>query len=163
MLKKELDIIKQGIINEIEGYEFYKMAANQRGNEESKDAFLALANEELKHVEFLKELFDKIKNSQRDDFTLALVSEPPSPNIYRWDRVKDDYTSLAMSVFGIGMQMEKDSIRFYEEAKENTDFEEAKKLYDLLIKWERVHLEQFSQQYNLYKEDWWSKQSFVPF
>ena len=29
MNNEELSVIKQAIINEIEGYEFYKMAANQ--------------------------------------------------------------------------------------------------------------------------------------
>ena len=31
MLKEELDVIKQAILNELEGYEFYKMAAKQAG------------------------------------------------------------------------------------------------------------------------------------
>jgi rubrerythrin len=48
MNSKELDIIKQAILNEIEGYEFYKMAAKQSGSKESEEAFNELANEELK-------------------------------------------------------------------------------------------------------------------
>ncbi len=68
-----------------------------------------------------------------------------------------------MSVFSIGIQMEKASIQFYEEAKSKTQIEEAKKLYDLLIKWEKVHLEQFTEQYNIYKDEWWADQNFAPF
>ncbi|KAB3532822.1 ferritin-like domain-containing protein [Alkaliphilus serpentinus] len=163
MLRAELEAIKQAIINEVEGYEFYKLAANQADNANSKEAFLTLANEELMHAEYLKELFEKIKNANGDDFTLAFLVNPPSPNIYKWEKVKDGYTSLAMSVFGIGIQLEKDSIKFYEEAKNNSSYSEAKKLYDLLIKWEKVHLEQFLAEYNKYKEDWWTQQSFAPF
>jgi rubrerythrin len=59
--------------------------------------------------------------------------------------------------------MEKDSVDFYTKAKEETEIEQARKLYDTLIKWERVHLEQFTEQYNLYKEDWWADQGFAPF
>lgn len=163
MYKEELDIISQAILNEVEGYEFYRMAANQAGTGESKEAFLELANEELKHVEFLKALFNKIKNGEEDDIRLALEASPPSPNIYNWKRVDKGLISLAMSVFGIGMQMEKESIEFYQNAKEFTSFEEGKKLFDLLIKWEKVHLDQFTEQYNMYKEDWWADQSFAPF
>lgn len=163
MNKEELDIISQAILNEVEGYEFYKMAANQAGTGESKESFLELANEELKHVEFLKALFDRIKNDKTDDIKLALETSPPSPNIYNWKKVDKEFTSLAMSVFSIGIQMEEASIVFYEEAKSKTKFDEAKKLFDLLIKWEKVHLEQFVAQYNMHKENWWADQSFAPF
>lgn len=163
MNKDELNIIKQAILNEVEGFEFYSMAANQAGTRDSKEAFLELAEEELKHADYLKQLFDKIKNNKEDDFKLSFLSDPPSPNIYNWKKVDKEYTSLAMSVFGIGISMEKASIEFYEEAKKNTAFPEAKNLYDLLIKWEHVHLDQFIEQYNMYKEDWWHEQEFAPF
>lgn len=163
MDKEELDIIRQAILNEVEGYEFYRMAANQAGTGESKDAFLELANEELKHVEFLKALFDRIKNDKREDLESALEALPPSPNIYNWDKMGKENTSLAMSVFGIGIQMEEASIKFYEDAKLKTKYDEAKKLFDLLIKWEKVHLDQFIEQYNKHKDNWWADQSFAPF
>ncbi len=163
MYKEELDIIKQAILNEVEGFEFYRMAANQAGTDESKEAFMELANEELKHVEFLNALFKKIQDGEDDDIKLALENAPPSPDIYNWNKVDSKYHSLAMSVFGIGIQMEKASIDFYEEAKSKTQFEEARKLFDILIKWEKVHLDQFTEQYNSYKENWWANQSFAPF
>ncbi len=163
MNKEELDIIAQAILNEVEGYEFYKMAANQAGTGESKEAFLELANEELKHVGFLKALFDRIKNDKTDEIKLALEVSPPSPEIYNWNKIDKEFTSLAMSVFSIGIQMEEASIVFYEDAKSKTKFDEARKLFDLLIKWEKVHLEQFVEQYNMHKENWWADQSFAPF
>lgn len=163
MLKEELEIISQAILNEIEGYEFYKMAANQAGTDSSKKAFMELANEELKHVEFLEDLFDSIKDGREDEIGLAYEVDPPSPDIYNWEKVDDKYTSLAMSVFSIGIQMEKDSIEFYKKAKEKTKIDQARKLYELLIEWEKVHLEQFTEQYNIYKEDWWADQGYAPF
>ena len=131
MYKDELDVISQAILNEVEGYEFYKMAAEQKGTRDSKEAFLELANEELKHVEYLQKLFDSIKTGVEDDIRLAFEASPPSPDIYNWAKVDIEFTSLAKSVFGIGWQMEKASIEFYEKAKKNTQFEEGKKLFDL--------------------------------
>ncbi len=43
------------------------------------------------------------------------------------------------------------------------NLKKLKKLYELLIKWERVHLEQFTEQYDIYREDWWADQGFAPF
>lgn len=163
MHNDELNVIKQAILNEIEGYEFYNMAANQAGTDESKEAFIELANEELKHADYLRQLFDKVKNNSEDDFKLSFLVDPPSPNIFDWKKIDRKYTSLAISVFGIGIQMERASIDFYEDAKLNSNFEEAKKLYDILIGWEKVHLDQFTKQYNIYKEDWWNDQEFAPF
>lgn len=162
MNKDELDVISQAILNEVEGFEFYRLASTQ-GSEGTKNAFLELVNEELKHVEFLKQLFDKVKTSNEDNIRLAFDEKPPSPNIYKWDKAGKDLTSLAMSVFSIGIQMEKDSIEFYQNAKDLTKLDEARDLYDLLIKWEKVHLDQFTTQYNLYKEEWWAEQNFSPF
>lgn len=109
MYKDELEVIAQAILNEVEGYEFYKIAA-ENGNLSNREAFMELANEELKHIEYLRELFDKIKASKEDDLKLAFEAAPPAPDIYQWNKVTPEYNSMIMSVFSIGMQMEKDSI-----------------------------------------------------
>ena len=127
MQNKDLEIIKQAILNEVEGYEFYKIASDQVGNQESKEAFLSLAEEELKHSEYLKSLFDKIKSEEETDFKLAFLENPPSPNIFNWKKMDNQYLSLGLSVFGVGVQMERDSIKFYEEAEKATSNEEARK------------------------------------
>lgn len=163
MYKEELDVIKQAILNEVEGYEFYKMASEKAGNGGSRDAFLELASEELKHVKYLEELFNKIKESPEADFELAFNEGLPSPGIYKWDKLNMDMVALAMSVFGVGVQMEKEAIVFYREAKKNTKLEAAAKLYDTLIKWETIHLNQFTEQYEMYRRDWWSEQNFAPY
>lgn len=162
MLTNELSVVKQAIINEVEGYEFYKLAADQAKNAEAKSAYMELANEELKHASYLKELFNNIQQGN-EDFALAFLENPPSPNIFNWEKVDGQHTSMAMSVFGIAIQLEKESVDFYEKALENTTLTEAKKLYKELIKWEKVHLDQFTQQYEAYKEGWWSDQGYAPF
>ena len=158
-----MDIIKQAILNEIEGYEFYRMAAEQTNSQESVEAFIELANEELKHAEYLMNFFDKIKDGKQDDFDLSFLSDPPSPKIYNWDKISNKSNNLAMSVFGIGVQMEKAAIDFYEQALKNTSYDNGRKLFEKLIFWENIHLEQFTTQYNRYKEEWWSDQRYSPF
>lgn len=165
MYKEELSVISQAILNEIEGFEFYNMAAAQADTAGTKEAFTELANEELKHADYLKKLWKKL--SDGNEFEIEDIIESgidiPSPEIYRWDKVDKSSTSVAMSIFGIGMQMEQSSIDFYEEAKNKLTSKASKDLIDLLISWEKVHLDQFSKQYSLLKEDWWSEQGFAPF
>ncbi len=164
MNKEQKDIIAQAILNEIEGYEFYKLAANQAPSEQTRNSFMELGNEELKHVEFLKSLANKLSDKESEvSVEEFLKEEPPSPEIYTWDKYEEEHLQMAISVYSIGIQMEKDSIEFYENAKKKfPDDEEAQDLFDLLIDWETVHLEQFTEQYNLYKEAWWGDQRFYP-
>ncbi len=165
MYKEELSIISQAILNEIEGFEFYNLASKQADSEGTKEAFLILANEEQKHAEYLKKLWRKLSDGGEikvDDIIDSGISIP-SPEIYRWDKIDKSSTSVAMSVFGIGIQMEQSSIEFYEDAKNKISSEAGKELFDILIGWEKVHLKQFSEQYSLLKEDWWAEQGFAPF
>ena len=163
MGNQELMVIKQAIINEIEGYEFYKMAANNSKSTGVKDAFLELAEDELQHVIWLKEMFNKIKDDKVADFQLALIPEPTSPSIFKWDKIDRKDAGIAVSAFGIGIQMEKSSIEFYLKAASETEIEKAKELYNILVKWEKVHLDKFSLQYEELKEEWWSEQGYAPF
>lgn len=59
--------------------------------------------------------------------------------------------------------MEKASIEYYEKAAKETKLKEANQLYNILVKWERIHLDKFSSQYEVLKEEWWSEQGYAPF
>jgi rubrerythrin len=163
MQNQELSIIKQAIINELEGYEFYKMAMTQAEDQEVKACFKTLATEEQVHIEWLTELFNKIKDDPSDDFHLASLDDQPSPGIFKWDNVDRKHVGLAVSVFGIGIQMERSSIAFYEKAAANTSYPSAKALFLTLAKWEEVHLAAFAKEYDNLQGNWWSDQGYAPF
>lgn len=163
MNNQELMILKQAIINEIEGYEFYNMAASNSNFKEVKNAFLELAQEEMQHVVWLKDLFNKVKDDNIVDFQLALIPEPTSPAIFKWENIDRKDAGIAVSAFGIGIQMEKASIEYYAKAAKQTEIKEAKELFNILIKWEKIHLDKFSSQYEELKEEWWSEQGYAPF
>jgi len=165
MYKDELTIISQAILNEVEGREFYLMASNQATSKGTKEAFLELADEEKKHEEYLKKLWNELSGGSElsIDNILELGIQIPSPEIYQWGKVDKGSISSTMSVFSIGMQMEQDSVKFYEDSKSKLSSKASKELFDLLIRWENVHLTQFSEQYKLLKDEWWSYQDFAPF
>lgn len=163
MHQKELELIKQAILNEIEGYEFYKLAAQQAESQETKEAFLTLTAEEMKHVEWLKDLYTAMKDNKTEDYDLAMLQDPPSPQIFKWENVDRKNAALAVSVFSIGMQMEDAAVKFYTEAMVQSENQVAKKVYEKLIDWEKQHYIQFSDEYDVLKKDWWSTQSYAPF
>lgn len=159
----EIQQVKQAILNEVEGYEFYKLAMSQAKNDDVRAAFENLANEELKHVQWLTELFEKLKDGKDDSYKLATMPELPQMGIFKWDNIDRNNAGLAVSVFGIGMQMEEASVKFYKEASEKTNIADARKLYNILAEWEQVHYEQFAKEYESLKKEWWSDQSYAPF
>lgn len=160
----EIKILKQAIINEVEGAEFYKLASEKKDiPEEVKNQFLYLAQEELKHIDWLKNLFEKIKDDKEDEFNLSIIEPLPSPKIFTWNKLDRDSASIAVSVFGIAIQTEKASAEFYEDCAKNTTLQKARELYTILSKWETLHLEAFSIEYESLLEKWWADQNYSPF
>jgi len=165
MYKDEISIILQAILNEVEGYVFYKLASERATSEGSKEALMELANEEMKHANCLKKLWKYTTGG--GEFSLDVILESgisiPSPEIYKWGNVDKNRLAEAMTVYNIGVQMEKDSIRFYENAKLKSLSEPVIKTFDILIKLEHAHLEQFENRHKMLKEEWLDEQEFVPF
>lgn len=163
MNDKELKLIKKAILNEVEGYQFYRMAAKDSVNEETSRTFMLLADEEEKHVEWLNDLLKHLAKDPETRFDLAHLPEVPSPEIFRWDNLQEEDANRALSVFSIGMQMERASFEFYEKGIEETDNEDLKQLFDILAKWERAHYDQFREEYEKLEQDFWAEQQFAPF
>lgn len=163
MNQSQIDTIKQAILNEIEGYEFYQLAATRAATENSKQALLNLANEEVLHVSWLKALFNSLKEGTTNTYDLTMISELPSPQLYDIEMLGDQDMVSAMSVFGIGMQMEKAAVEFYTKAKQESDDDASKMVYSKLIEWEKSHYDQFATAYEQLKSEWWQRNDFTPF
>lgn len=163
MTQTEMTLLKKAILNEVEGYEFYKLAAQGSTNEETKSTFMLLAHEEEKHVEWLQGLLKKLSQKETDAFDLAMIPNPPSPEIFRWEKVSEEDAHRSMTVFSIGLQMEKASAKFYEEGRDEAETEDVKKLFDILAKWEWAHYDQFQREYDLLLDEYWNEQGYAPF
>lgn len=163
MKNEEIYGIRQAILMEVEGYEFYKIASSQFEGEEVKNAFLKLMEEEKSHAKWLEETFEKFKENEHDKFSLAFLENPPKPSIFEWEKLMTKTASIPLTVFGIALEMEKSSIEFYKNQGASTENENLKKLYGMLEAWERTHYDQFDKIYSSMKEDWWTEQGFSPF
>ena len=164
MNNTELTIIRQAIIKEIEGYEFYKMVSERDNNtKETKEAFLELAKEEKKHINWLENMYAHVKSGKEEDFASTVELDVPAPSNKKWKIIDKNSASIAVAVFGIGIQMERASVEYYTGAAEKTKIESAKVFFKKLAEWEKAHLEFLSNEYDDLLEDWWSEQSFAPF
>ena len=164
-MQNEVKILRQAMLNEVEGAEFYKLSADKFAPSGTKDALLDLARQEEEHVEYLKSLSEKLIDNAKDiNFDPeTLKEEVPSPGIFNWDKVDEDMVRLAVTVFSVGLNMEKDSVKLYEDAKSKVESEESKKLFDILVKWEQSHVDTLQKQYDIYQQEWWNMQNFEPF
>ncbi len=162
MENKELEVIKEAILNENEGYQVYSMAAEKIKDEEISKSFEKLADEELKHIDWLKDLYKSIEGTKEVEFSIEEISAPDKERLFKMEKIDKENLSFALSVFSIGVKMEKEAIDYYKDAAENTESEAAKDLYERIIEWEYQHLNYFEEQYEMLKDDWWSEQRFEP-
>lgn len=160
---KDIGIFRQAILNEVEGYEFYKLAAYNVENDETKKLLIQMSNEERDHLDWLKDVFGKLGGVEEDRKTLMMLNAPESPQIFNWENVSVKSPSLGVSVIGMAMAFERKSVEFYEKAYEDTKDPVAKQVFHILIEWEKGHLEQFSRAYEAYSKAWWADQNFHPF
>lgn len=154
-----IDIIKQAILNEVEGYQFYKLYAEKVNNEEVAKTFMTIADEELTHIEFLRKL---TANTQEENLDMA-TSDVPAPGIFKFSSLTPDELSLAVSAFSIAMKMEEEAQLFYDEAAKAAERKDEKALFIMLRDWEIQHRDSFKAQYDLLREEWWQDNSFAPF
>lgn len=150
---------------ELNGIEFYKMAAEKTEDEKGKKTFQILAEDELKHFNTIqqqyKSLIDEGKWTSIDLGQIS-VFEGESPIFTDELKTRVQGKHFEVTALSIGAQLEVNSIDFYRKMKEQSIDPHAKEMYEKLQKWEEVHLNAITRQLDLIKEDYWSEQRFSP-
>ena len=154
------EVLKQAILNEVEGYEFYKMFAKQANNVEIKELFMLTANEELSHTDYLKSLMD---GKVPDNFADLKDLDVPSPSVFKNPKLNPGEINSTIAAFSIGVNMEEKASAFYREHASKTDDENVKALFTKLAQWEETHRDQFKSHHESLLESWWDENNFAPF
>ncbi len=164
MSADELNILKKAILIEAEGEHFYQLAAEQSSNEDVKNAFLFLSEEEKQHGMWLRQLMQSLAPGNHFDLKqLESDAEIKLPAIFDFSKLKGQQrNTLEISVFHIGILMEKASLDYYRQAAEKSVNQDAQKLYVILAKWEMHHLDELEKTYDSLTEDWFDHQGFSP-
>ncbi len=164
---KMIEAIKTGLQTELNGIQFYQLAAQRTSDEKGKAVFTLLANDEIKHFKELQKHYQSVMKSNKwapaisiGEAKTIFKGESPIFSKELKGRVKE--THFEMSALSIGALLESNSIDFYKKMVDETDDPIAKELFNKLWKWEQGHLEAITKQLDLLKEDYWADQNFSP-
>jgi rubrerythrin len=162
---KAIDILKQAILLEKRGYSFYSTVAAQCKDEDVKNIFLAMANEETLHVKFLSEQFSHYdKTHSFLKVTVPEGADDASDHILS-DEVKAKISAAGFEAAAISaaVDFEKRAIEIYANRAAETEDPNEKELYTFLSDWEKTHLKILSDLDNELKEKVWFDNQFWPF
>ncbi len=165
-VKKALEGLKIAMQTELNGIEFYKMAAEKTEDSKGKQVFKTLAEDEIKHFKELKRQYEHLLKD--NDWLSRIEMGAPSDFVGESPIFTDDIKTrikerhFEMSALSIGALLESNSIDFYRKMKEESDDPVAKQLFEQLQKWEEKHLGAITKQIDLLKEEFWADAQFTP-
>lgn len=161
------DILKQAIIMENRGKSLYQMVANQTPNEEVKNIFKTMADEEQAHIEFLSKQFTHYKKNKKFDKNQleALAQEDAIANSILTEKIKKDISGAGFESAAISaaIDMESKSIEVYEQRAKESDDPNEKELYQWLADWEKGHYQLLLDLNKQLTEKVWNDNNFWPF
>jgi rubrerythrin len=133
-------IYEYALQREKEGYQFFKSSADKATHSTAAAVFLKLADEELKHIKFIKELMEASVNFGSSSDILLEAK--------RWfeDRAEKEMLDQSLvesmipdvTVLRTAYLIESDLSEFYEMAASKSKGNDQK-AFQLLAKWERGH------------------------
>ena len=145
----DFEAFKVGMNIEKQGMEFYTKFAEVTKNPETKKVILKLAEDEKEHFELFKQLSEEIDSDASgqpiigDELIGAYLNSLVDTDVFY---SLDDLSPASMKdlseadAFSIGIQAEKDSILFYQDAARYSTNPSGKKAFERLIKEEKEHL-----------------------
>jgi rubrerythrin len=164
---KTTEILKMAILMEHRGKAFYNKVAEQTENEEVKNIFKLMADEEQTHIEFLSEQFAYYQKNQKlnpDKLGLSQTDDSIAKTILSSDlKKKLSAVGYEAAAIAAAMDMEKKAIAVYSERAESATDQSEKELYKWLANWENDHLNILAQLDKELMEQVWYDNSFWPF
>lgn len=161
-----LGALKEAMQAEVDGHNFYRMAADSTRDEMGKEAFKSLANDEVEHYTFLKAQYTAFENEGKPDLTIKLgkPSESSESPMFTEDfknRIKEAH--YEMTALSVGVQLELSAIKFYKDQAEKANDQTVKNFFTELADWETTHHRRLLKQQQELKEDYWQDGHFAPF
>jgi rubrerythrin len=161
--------LKQALRNEIDGTEFYRMAAATARHDGVRQMFRFLMEEEERHREAILEQMRRMAQGkpfriERGAASRKELARYRSP-LYTEDLVKAGRQAEGeVAALSIGMTLEKRAIaQFAALQKKAAGAPRVEKIFSDLAAWERDHLEILTRQYDQLREMYWEEARFWPF
>ena len=161
--------LKQALMNEIEGREFYRMAAASARNAGVRRMFEFLRDEEERHREAIVAQAARMAEGKAPRVARGAASRKGIA-AFRSPLYSPDFVAKGRSAEGeaaalsVGMTLEKRAIAQFAALRRKVAGDAAaEKLFDDLIAWERDHLDVLARQYGQLREMYWEEARFWPF
>jgi rubrerythrin len=161
-----LAALQMGIQTEIDGYHFYRDFGQRTSDPKAKEAFERLAQDEMAHLELLRNVKAMLEQSGEWAEHQSLETDPaPGAPIFSRERVEQNvvaYTS-DLSALRLAYLIERDAVDFYQRAAEGTQDPEGQRLFQDLAEMERGHLRLLEGEYNFLLDQFQMTMGFAPF
>lgn len=161
-----IEILKEAILLEMRGQSFYRKVAQDSPNQEIKEFFSAMADEEARHIEILENQFATYaQNQQFVPLTDQDRTSRPTARLVLTDALKKQIAAAEFEAAAISaaMLMEERAISIYSRRAEEAQDPAEETLYLWLAGWERGHLSHLVQLDREIKETIWNDRGFWPF
>lgn len=158
--------LKQAILAEQTGNEFYTAAAAKTTDPKGRDVFQQLASEEVQHLEYLKQQYSELVAGRQPNWLLdasgaELGGENPIFSAELRARIAEAHWE--MTALAVGLQLELASITQYRNLLGQVEEPEAQRFFSALVRWEENHAAAIRRQQSQLLESYWHEAHFAPF
>ena len=168
MLNKEAILagIKEAILAEQTGMQFYENASANTADPQGKTVFQALARDEEKHREFLRRQYANIINGTPVE-SLAVEAafdlSGPTPIFSPALKKRIGEAHWEMTALSVGLQLEISSVEHYRRLAGEAGPGPVHDFFETLARWEETHADALRRQSKNLLDDYWSAGRFAPF
>lgn len=128
---------------ELEGYEFYKLAAAKCNDNGAKQMFKSLAKDETEHHKILRDRYYEIvqgKGFKAPKISVKSRLKVKSPVFSKRFLESKKQKHFEMSALTVGILLEQNAIEFFNIQQQKSKNSAAKRLFKELSAWEGEHL-----------------------
>ena len=150
-MTKSFDNQKEALATAIEmekeGQSFYKKTVEKASDKMTRDVFEFLSNEELKHIEMIKQFYEAEIAGEKTDFDktvgegTTLESKKAIQNLFKGLDSKAPVDKPDLEAYRFGRDFEKKGEKFYREAIDKSTDSQVKKLFEFLVEEEKRHFQ----------------------
>jgi rubrerythrin len=139
---------------EQKGHTIYEETANKTNNPVVEKTFRYLADQELIHIEEIKEYIEKLNNGHEIELKGDTLEETKKffTTTIKEFKEKTELSDDDLKAHETALELEQSSYDFYKQQHDQTNDEELKKFFKWLMGQENAHYELIKQAYDYIKD-----------
>lgn len=162
-----IQIINKAYRIEVDGYTFYSMTAERAEKPAVQELFSKLAGDEVQHQAFLKSVAkdydEKGLGAFRFDARAPDAGAIASQVFTGRFREQAAGAEFELAVLSIGMTLETNALRYFNEAARQAADKEVTQFYQFLADWEKQHYDALQTLFGLVRADHMAESGFAAF